>query len=94
MALLLTFIVSGGIHDGVTMAVRRPGAFLFTPWFFLLGVGVIVGHSLGMDFSEWPFWLRVGTQLTYVSVCLAMALLVMLDVPEPTDSKIEGALRR
>lgn len=34
LALITTFVVSGGIHDLVTMAIRRSGAFLFTLCFF------------------------------------------------------------
>lgn len=75
LALLLAFVVSGGIYDMVTMAVRRSGAFLFTPWFFLLGMGVILGRGLGVDFSARPFWVRAGIRLTYILVGLAMTLI-------------------
>jgi hypothetical protein len=55
VALVMTFIVSGGIHDLVTMAIRRSTAFLFTPWFFLLGVALtfIVGQWLARSSRKW-----------------------------------------
>jgi hypothetical protein len=76
LALIMTFVVSGGIHDLVTMAVRRSGAFLFTPWFFLLGAGVVGGRGLKMDFSERRWSVRAGINLTYIVVYLALTLVV------------------
>lgn len=75
VALLATFVVSGGIHDLATMAIRRSGAFLFTPWFFLLGVGVVMGRAAGMDLSSRPWWVRAGVNLTYLVVGLAVTLI-------------------
>lgn len=46
-ALVLTFVVCGTLHDLVTSAVRSSVAFLFTPWFLLLGSGVVLGSRLG-----------------------------------------------
>ena len=40
VAFILTFAISGGLHDLATMAVSRSPAFLFTPWFVLLGLGL------------------------------------------------------
>ncbi len=73
-ALIVTFVVSGGIHDLVTMAIRRSGALLFTPWFFLLGVGVIAGRGLGLDFSKRPWLVIASINLAYILVCLAVTL--------------------
>lgn len=72
VALILTFAISGGIHDLAVMAVRRSGAFLFTPWFFLLGVGVVLGHALKIDFSNRPWGVRASINVTYLATCLAM----------------------
>lgn len=76
VAVILTFIVTGIIHDLVTMAVRHDVAFLFTPWFFFLGIGVVLGKATGMDFSERSWGVRAITHLTYLGVCLALAILV------------------
>ena len=74
-ALVLTFVLCGTLHDLVTMAVRGSVAFLFTPWFFLLGAGVVLGRSVGMDFSSRSWVVRAGINLTYVGACLAMTLI-------------------
>lgn len=75
VALILTFVISGGIHDLVTMAVRRSGAFLFTPWFFLLSIGLVIGRALELDFSERSWLTRVGINLTYLAICLIITLI-------------------
>ena len=76
IALILTFIISGGIHDLATMAIRRSGAFLFTPWFFFLGVGVALGHAFGMDLSSRSWLTRATVNLTYLTVCLMITLAI------------------
>ncbi|MEZ4711262.1 MAG: hypothetical protein R3A44_28955 [Caldilineaceae bacterium] len=75
IAFILTFVISGGIHDLATMAVRRSGAFLFTPWFFFLGVGALLGSAVNMDLSSRSWLVRVGVNLTYIAFCLAVALI-------------------
>ena len=77
VALIFTFVVTGIIHDLVTMAVRQDVAFLFTPWFFFLGTGVVLGKSAGMDISERSWGVRAATHLTYLGVCLACAIFLV-----------------
>lgn len=73
-ALILTFVTCGVLHDAVSMAAGAHVAFLFTPWFFLLGCGVVVGEWVGFEFSQRPFWFKVGVNVGYISLCLAGAL--------------------
>lgn len=74
MALVLAFVLSGALHDLVMMAVRGSVTPLFTPWFFLLGSGVVLGRSVAMDFSSQPWLIRAGINLTYIFACLALTL--------------------
>ena len=83
VALILTFVVSGGLHDLATMAVRGSVAFLFTPWFFLLGIGVVLGQAAKMDLSGRPWLFRAGVNLAYLIICLGLTLLIkkILGIP-------------
>jgi hypothetical protein len=54
-------------------------------WFFLLGVGVVVGRGLNMDFSERPWLVRAGINLTYLLVCLAVTLLARQQLAIPSN---------
>ena len=76
VALIMTFIISGGIHDLVTMLVSRSITFFFTPWFFLLGIGVVVGRAIKMDISKQPWLLRMVINLTYLLVGIGVTLLI------------------
>ena len=74
VAHVVTFLVCGAIHDLVTMAARGSSAFFFTPWFFFLGVGVLLGNAMGLDFSGKPWPVRAAANLTYISACLVITI--------------------
>jgi D-alanyl-lipoteichoic acid acyltransferase DltB (MBOAT superfamily) len=76
VALILTFVVTGIIHDVVTMAVRQDVAFFFTPWFLFLGIGVVLSKMTGMDIGACSWKLRAVFHATYLGVCLALAFVV------------------
>jgi hypothetical protein len=76
VAVVVTFAACGALHDLVTMAVRGSPTLLFTPWFVLLGIGVVWGRAAGMDLSDQPISIRVMANLAYVGLCLAVTLAV------------------
>lgn len=47
LALWLTFVGNGLLHDAVTMLVRQDIAWFFTPWFGLMGAYVFAEKRLG-----------------------------------------------
>lgn len=74
-ALIVTFVACGALHDLVTMSIRGSMTFLFTPWFFLLGSGVVIGRWAGWNFTSRPWGVRAGVNVLYVSICLALTVL-------------------
>jgi hypothetical protein len=75
VALIMTFVVCGGLHDLVIIAIRGSMTLLFTSWFLFLGVGVVLGDAVGMDLSSRPWWIRACVNLIYVGVCLAVSVM-------------------
>lgn len=73
-ATIVTFAVCGALHDLVIMVVRGAPTLFFTPWFVLLGVGVVLGQAVGMDLSSRPWLTRAAANLTYIGGCLALTL--------------------
>lgn len=73
-ALILTFAVSGGIHDAVIMLVRGSVAFLFVPWFVLMSLFVVAGQALRVDYSQLPWAGRLMVNLAYTLGCLLVVL--------------------
>lgn len=53
IALIVTFIFCGALHDLVTTLVRGSIAFLFTPWFFVMGLGVVSGQFIQLNYSRY-----------------------------------------
>ena len=74
-SLIMTFVVCGALHDLVIMAIRGSATLLFTPWFFVLGVGVVFGRAVGMDFSSRPWLFRASANFIYLGACLAVTLI-------------------
>ena len=76
LALITTFVVCGALHDLVAAAVRGSAVFLFTPWFFFLGVGVLLGHICGLDLSAKPWSVRAAVNISYALACLVIVLII------------------
>lgn len=74
VAVLATFAVSGLLHDAAATLVHRGAVFVTTPWFLLVGLGVVLGRWFGMDLSGAPPWARGAAHLTWIGACLALAL--------------------
>ena len=71
VAVMATFIVSGAVHDAVATIVRRSFTLVATPWFLLLGIGVLVASATSMDLSRRPWWVRAAVNAGYLAGCLA-----------------------
>lgn len=74
LALIITFTVSGAIHDLATMLVRRAPAFFFIPWFFFMSIAVVIGEALKIDYTKQSFAIRVMINLVFIVGCLGLTL--------------------
>ena len=74
IALIITFIVCGALHDAVTMLVSGKPAFLFTPWFFVMGTAVILGNALKINYAKFSWATRALINISYVGVSLTLVL--------------------
>ena len=76
VALVLTFLVCGLIHDIVTMAVRGSFAFFFVPWFLLLGLAVVFDEKCNLNQTNRSKLFRVLVNVFYLGICLIGALIM------------------
>ena len=76
VAVILTFAVSGVLHDLVIMAIRSEVAFLFTPWFTMMGMAVVGTDALGWNYEHLSWPARAAINLTIILTGLALALLI------------------
>ena len=73
-AIIVTFAVCGALHDLVIIVVRGSPTLFFTPWFILLGVGVVLGQLVGIDLSSQPWPIRALANLIYLGICLVLTV--------------------
>jgi hypothetical protein len=73
VALLLTFVICGFVHDLAIMLLRWNFEMLLTPWFFLMGFCVILGDLANVDYSKFTWIVRAGINLLIISSCLLIA---------------------
>jgi len=74
VAVILTFVVCGGLHDLVASSIRRSPTFPFSTWFLFLGVGVVAGRAVGMDLADRSWVTRAGVNIAYLVVCLVVSI--------------------
>ena len=82
LALILTFLFSGFIHDLATIMVTGSTRFLFTTWFFFLGLGVLWGEMVKIDLSKQSKLVRIIFNLMYIlfSFAFTYAFIITLSV--------------
>jgi len=76
MAVICTFTVSGAVHDLAVMAVKWRYVCLFTPWFFLMGLTVVLSSRWHIRYASlgWPVCAMIN--FSFVVVNLAVVILL------------------
>ena len=70
LATILTFTVSGGLHDLAVSLVKWRVTFFFTPWFFLMGLVVVASKQFNISLKGYPWSIRALLNMTIIGVCL------------------------
>lgn len=74
LALILTFAVSGLLHDLAIMAVRRELGLLVTPWFTIVGIAVVVSSHFEWNAEGYAWPVRATSNLAVILASLSIAL--------------------
>jgi hypothetical protein len=76
MSVIITFLVSGAIHDAAVWIVKPEIGWLFTPWFGLMGVMAVVTSRLGIryDGPAWPVRATINLALVAGSLGVVMGI--------------------
>ncbi|WP_286265964.1 acyltransferase [Thalassotalea atypica] len=72
LAIVMTFAVSGALHDLAITIVKWQLTLLFTPWFSLMGVIVLLTKKFRISFGEHHWLFRASINLLIIVVCLAI----------------------
>jgi hypothetical protein len=76
LAIFITFIVSGALHDIVVSLAKWNSVVFFTPWFGLMGLAVIGLSKMGVSYGHFAWHLRafINTFIISASLCLTYLL--------------------
>lgn len=70
IAVILTFIFCGLIHDLVTTLIRGKLSLFFAVWFLIMGTVVAISKQVNYDLSHKSWILRALVNLLIITVCL------------------------
>lgn len=69
IATVVTFVISGAIHDIAVILVKWKITYFFTPWFFYMGVAVVVLNKLNLSYQKLPWLLRASLNVGTLGLC-------------------------
>jgi hypothetical protein len=73
LATMLTFTVSGVLHDLVVTLIKWQPSFLITPWFVLMGGAVVVTKAFAIEYSKSVWAARALINGGLIVICCFMA---------------------
>ena len=76
VAILMTFLVSGALHDIAVALVKFKPVFFFTPWFGLMGILVLMTSAVNLRYQNHGWWLRALINLLLVTGPLMFVIYV------------------
>lgn len=69
LALILTFSISGLVHDLAVSVIKQEMFFVCTPWFFVMSLAVIASTKLNINVSKFTFVIRAFIHLSTIVIC-------------------------
>lgn len=72
-SLVITFVFCGMLHDAVATLAGWKFVIFFTPWFFFMGLGVVLSNFFKINYSGLFWILRAFINIVYISVCFIIA---------------------
>lgn len=73
LSLILTFGFCGFLHDIVIMLVRWDIALLFTPWFLMMGLWLVISDFIKLNYSKYTWTVRAFINIFMIGICFILA---------------------
>jgi hypothetical protein len=74
-AIIITFAVSGGLHDLAVTLVKWKLTFFFTPWFVLMSVLVLVTKRFSISYQKYHWVIRGSLNIAFVATSLVVTIM-------------------
>lgn len=72
LAVIVTFAVSGALHDLAVTLVKWKFTFFFTPWFVCMSLFVLVSKHFDIAFRGYPWLVRACINIAIVIGCMLL----------------------
>ncbi|QSX39406.1 MBOAT family O-acyltransferase [Shewanella cyperi] len=69
-AVIFTFLVSGALHDLAVSLVKWKVVIFFTPWFFLMGIAVVLSKYFSISYRSYPWFVRAAINILFIGSTL------------------------
>ena len=73
LSLILTFVFCGFLHDVVIMIIRWNFTLLFTPWFLIMGLWVVISEFIKIDYSKYAWINRAFINILIIGSSFILA---------------------
>ncbi|MCW8108718.1 acyltransferase [Alteromonas ponticola] len=77
LAIFITFLVSGAVHDVAVSLVKWQTVIFFTPWFGLMGLIVITTSKTGITYEKFKWQTRAF--INGLIICTSLGLTYMIE---------------
>ncbi|MBJ7881969.1 hypothetical protein JEM65_15135 [Gelidibacter salicanalis] len=76
VALVLTFIFCGLLHDAVTTLYRGKISLFFTIWFLIMAIAVLITQFLKQNYSKHIWIIRAVVNLGIIGICFLLTVYI------------------
>lgn len=73
---MITFAVSGALHDLAVTLLKWHAIFFFTPWFAVMGAVVLVTSKLNLEYANFPWTIRALFNVAIIVACYLLTTLL------------------
>lgn len=70
LAILITFLISGALHDLAVSLVKWQVTLFFTPWFGLMGLIVLASSKLAVSYGNYSWLTRATINAFIIGISL------------------------
>ena len=75
LATIMTFTISGGLHDLAVGLLRWEFSFFITPWFVLMSIVVLVSKKFNISYYKYHWLIRTCLNVISVAACLGLVIM-------------------
>ncbi len=78
LAMLLTFAVSGALHDLAVAIIKWQIFFFFTPWFVIMGGIALIGQVLRLSYRQYSWMIRATCNSIFIVLSYYLTHLLLV----------------